>query len=83
MYADENMLYFNEDSSNVLFDCNEMCILNIDLNCINLDHNNFDKNNSGAITHVGLLAWYTKFEKHKALKKEVKTRNNASSVESQ
>ena len=66
------MLYFNEDSGNVLFDCNEMCILNTGLNCINLDDNNFDKNSSGAITHVRLLAWYTKFEKRKALKKKLK-----------
>ena len=66
------MLYFNEDSGNVLFDCNEMCILNIGLKCINLDDNNFDKNNSGAITHVRLMTWYTKFEKRKALKKKLK-----------
>ena len=31
------MLYFNEDSGNVAFSCNEMGILNIDLNSINLD----------------------------------------------
>ena len=38
----ENMLYFNEDSDKVVFDCNEMGILNIDVNNINLD-NNFDE----------------------------------------
>ena len=27
LYADNNILYFNEDSSNVLFSCNEMGIL--------------------------------------------------------
>ena len=43
MYADENMLYFNEDSRNVVFNYNETSIRNIDLNCIKLDDNNFDK----------------------------------------
>ena len=37
MYADKNILYFNEDSSNVLFSCNEISILDIDLNNISLD----------------------------------------------
>ena len=43
LYADENILYFNEDSGNVLFICNEMGILNIDLNNINLDDNYYDE----------------------------------------
>ena len=42
LYADENVFYFNEDSDNIVFSCNEMGILNIDLNNINLD-NNFDE----------------------------------------
>ena len=37
LYADENILYLNEDFANVVFSCNEMGILNIDLNNINLD----------------------------------------------
>ena len=36
--ADENIIYFDEDSGNALFFCNEMRILNIDLNNINLDN---------------------------------------------
>ena len=62
LYADENILYFNEDSRNVVFSCNEMGILNIDLNNINLD-------NPDTIIFVRLLAWHIKFEKCKALKK--------------
>ena len=31
LYADENILYFNEDYGNVAFSCNEKSILNIDL----------------------------------------------------
>ena len=46
-------------------------ILNIDLNCINLDDNNFDEDDPDIIIHVRLLAWHTKFEKGKALKKDI------------
>ena len=42
LHADENILYFNEDSGNVVFSSNEVSILNIHLNNINLD-NNFDE----------------------------------------
>ena len=68
LYADENILYFNEDSGNVVFICNEMGILNIDLNNINLD-NNFDEDDPDTIILIRLLAWHIKFEKRKALKK--------------
>ena len=53
-YADENILYFGEDSGNVVFVCNGKAILNIDLNNINLD----DKEYPDIIIHVRLLAWH-------------------------
>ena len=31
MYADENIFYFNEDSGNIVFSCNEMGIFNVEL----------------------------------------------------
>ena len=71
LYADENILHFDEDFGNVVFNCNELGILNTDLNYINLDDNDFDNDDSGTIIHVRLLACHTKFEKHKALKKEL------------
>ena len=40
--GEENILYFNEGFDNVAFICNEMVVLNIDLNNINID-NNFDQ----------------------------------------
>ena len=46
-------------------------VLNIDLNCINLDDNNFDEGDPDTIIHVRFLAWNTKFEKRKTLKKEL------------
>ena len=40
LYADKNILYFDEDSKNVVFICNVMGILNIDLNNIMVDITN-------------------------------------------
>ena len=71
MYADQNILYFNEGSGHVVFICNDMGILNIDLNNNNLDYNNYDKDDTNTIILIKLLAWYFKFGKWKALKKEL------------
>ena len=70
MYTDENILHFNEGSGDVVFNCNEMGMLNIDLNNINLD-NNFDEDNPDTVIIIRLLAWHIKFEKDKELKKKL------------
>ena len=48
-YADENILYFGEDFGNVVFNCNEMSIINVHLNCINLHDSNFDEGDPDTI----------------------------------
>ena len=68
LYADENILHFNEDSGDTVFSCNEMRILSTYLNNINLD-NNFDEDDPDTIILVRLLAWHIKFEKRRTLKK--------------
>ena len=70
MYADENILYFNEDCGNIVFSCNEVSILNIDPNNINLD-NNFDEDDPDTATLIRLLSWHNNFEKRKELKKNI------------
>ena len=65
--VDENILYRNEDSGNVVFSCNEMDILNVDLSNINLD-NNFDEDNLDPIILVRLGILNLKNAKH--LKKD-------------
>ena len=70
LYADENILYFDEDFGDVVFNWNGGGILNIDLNNINLD-NNFGEYDPDTIIIVRLLAWHIKFEKCKALKEEL------------
>ena len=67
LYADTNILYFNEDPGNVVLTCNKMDILNIDLNNINLD-NIFDEDDPDTII-IKLLAWHIKFEDTKLLKR--------------
>ena len=67
LYADENILKFNEDFGNVIFTYNEMGILNIDLNNIDLD-NNFDEDDPDTIIYIRLFAWHIKSRKRKALK---------------
>ena len=68
MYADKNILYFDEDSGTVVVNSNDMSILNIDLDNLNLDHN-FDKDYLGTNIYVKLLTWNIKFENGKHLEK--------------
>ena len=70
-YANYNVLYFNEDSGDAVFSCNKMGILSIYFNNINLDDTNYDEDDPETIIHIILLAWHIKFEKRKALKKEL------------
>ena len=68
-YTDESILYFNEDSGNVVITCNGMGIFDIDLNNINLDETNYDKDNPDIIILSILSALLIKSEKLKELKK--------------
>ena len=71
LYADENMIYFNEDSGNVPTGINNGTgILNMDFNNINLD-NNFEEHGPDTIILIRRFAWQIKFEKRKALKKMI------------
>ena len=75
IYADGNIICFNEYSGDVIFSCNEMGIFRIDLNNINLDNSNYDEEEPETIIHVRLLAWHIKFEKRKVIEKIVKGKN--------
>ena len=60
LYADENIPYFNEDSGNVVYICNEMGILKIDLNIIYLVDTNYDEEDPDTIINIRHLAWHIK-----------------------
>ena len=68
LYADDIILYFNEDFSNVAFCCNEMSLLSVSLNNINLDDTNYGEDDPNTIILIRLLVWHIKFIKSKALK---------------
>ena len=70
LYAVENILHFNEDYGNAVFNSNEFGIVNIDLNKISLD-DNFVEDDPDTIVFVRLLIWHIKFGKSKALKKDL------------
>ena len=72
LYAGDNILYVNEDSSDAVFPCNGMGLPNIDLNNINFDDTNYDEDDPESVIHVRLFAWHIKFEKLKTLKKQLK-----------
>ena len=57
LYADGNIISFNEDSSDAIFSCNKLSILIIDLYNINLDNTNYDEDNPETIIHIRVLAW--------------------------
>ena len=71
LYADESILHFDDDSDNVVFSCNKMSILNIDINNVSLD-NNFDEDDPDTIILISLLAGHVKFLKGKAFLKKKK-----------
>ena len=68
-YSD--ILFFDVDFSKVAFFANKMGILCVDLDKINLNDNNFYKDDPETIIYVRLLAWHNKFKNHKALKKDI------------
>ena len=70
LYADENILYFNEDSGNVVFNCNGMVILNIDLN-VNVDNNFWWRWFWFYYSYQAFCLVYIKFEKQKEVKRKV------------
>ena len=55
LYVDDNVLYLDEDSGNVIFSCNKMGVLGIDLNNINLDDTNYDEGFPQTIIRIRLL----------------------------
>ena len=46
-------------------------VLSIDLNKFNPDDTNYDEDDPETVIHIRILAWHIKFEKRKALEKEL------------
>ena len=58
--TDDGLLFFNEDSGDIIFCCDEIGILSVSLNIINLD-NNFDEYDPDTIILIKFLPWSSKF----------------------
>ena len=54
---DDDTIFVNEDSNYVTIFNEEMVIFSVDLNNINLDHVNFDKDDPKIFIHVRLMTW--------------------------
>ena len=74
LHADDGLFFYVEDSGDVIFFCNEMGILSVNLIIINLD-DKFDEDDPDTISAIRHLAWFSKSEKPKALgKRKVKSK---------
>ena len=71
LYADDGLLFPDEDSGNVTFFYNEMDMLSVNLNNINLD-NNFDEDDPDTIFLSDFWLGIVNLKKAKRLKKSVK-----------
>ena len=58
--TDDGLLFFNEDSGDITFCCDEIGILSVNLNNINLD-NNFDEYDPDTIILIKFLSWSSTF----------------------
>ena len=68
LYTDENLLYFNKDSSDAVLNYNEMGIVNIDLNNISL-YDNFDEEDANTIILIDFWLGMLNLKNAKNLKK--------------
>ena len=56
LYGDDYIIYFNEDSSDVTFCCNEMGILSVNLDNINFGDTNYEEDDPDTIISGRVLA---------------------------
>ena len=71
VFADDDILFFVEDSGNVSFLSDEMGILSVNLDNINLYDGNFYEDDPETIIYVRLLAEHYRYKKCKGFTKEI------------
>ena len=74
---DDDILFFDEDSSNVIFSSDEMGIVSVNLNNINLHDANFYKYDCKTIIHGRPSDWCYRYKQRKAFFFKKKLRINA------
>ena len=69
-HSDDNIKYFNKNSGDVKFFCNEFGVLNNkDLNNIDLNHTNHNESDPDTIIHVRRFTWHIRFKKRRNTEK--------------
>ena len=71
VFADDDILFFVEDSGNVSFLSDEMGILSVNLDNINLYDGNFYEDDPETIIYVRLFAEHYRYKKRKVFTKEI------------
>ena len=71
VFADDDILFFVEDSGNVSFLSDEMGILSVNLDNINLYDGNFYEDDPETIIYVRLFAEHYRYKKRKGFTKEI------------
>ena len=64
LFADDDILFFDEHFDNVTFSTDEKRILNI-------DDANFDEDNPETIIHVRHMAWCNRYKQRKVFEKDI------------
>ena len=70
IFADNNILLFEESFDNFTFSSGETGILSVDLNNTNLDDANFFEDDTETVIYVRFLAWHNRINQRKAFKKK-------------
>ena len=71
LYLQTMVYFFDRDIGNVIFCCDEMGVLSVNVIKINLDDTNYDEDDPDTTILARLLTGDIKFEKSKPLKKEL------------
>ena len=69
--SNDDIVFSNGHFGNVTFSSDEMGIISTDLNSINLDGVNFDKDDLESIIHIRVMAWRNRLKQSIAFKKEL------------
>ena len=71
LFADDDLLFFDEDSGNITFLSNETDILSVNFNNINLDEVKIYEDDPKTNIHVRLFVWHYRYKQRKLFKKEI------------
>ena len=71
LFANIDIIFITEHFNNVTIFCDEMDIFSVDLDKINLDDANFDKDDPETFIHIRLMAWRKRHNQRKPYDKNI------------